>query len=39
MKEDISSFVDESAILLNQLILHCAEIGELPDTEKLIFNI
>lgn len=39
MKEDISSFVDQSAALLNQLILRCAEIGELPNTEKLIFNI
>lgn len=39
MKEDISSFVTESAVLLNQLIIHCAEIGELPNTEKLIFNI
>lgn len=39
MKEDISSFVDESAALLNQLILHCAEIGELPNTEKLMFNM
>ncbi|WP_166544928.1 HEPN domain-containing protein [Acutalibacter sp. 1XD8-36] len=39
MKEDISSFVDESAALLNQLILRCAEIGELPNTDKLIFNV
>ena len=30
MKEDISSFVDDSAALLNQLILSSAEIGELP---------
>lgn len=39
MKKDISSCVYESAALLNQLILHCAEIGELPNTDKLIFNI
>ena len=30
MKEDISSFVDDSAALLNQLILSSADIGELP---------
>lgn len=39
IKEDISLFVDESAALLNRLILRCAEVGELPNIEKLIFNV
>ncbi|MBD5445152.1 MAG: hypothetical protein HDR29_06325 [Lachnospiraceae bacterium] len=39
IKDSISSYVEESAALLNQIILHCAEIGELPDIEKLVFNI
>lgn len=39
IKEDISSSVKESAYLLNRLIIKCAEIGSLPDLEKLIFSI
>lgn len=39
IKDDISSFVEESALLLNQLIKRCAEIGELPDIDKLIFHV
>ena len=38
IKEDISSSVEESARLLNRLIMKCAEIGSLPDLEKLIFR-
>lgn len=38
IKEDISSSVEESAFLLNRLIMKCAEIGSLPDLEKLIFS-
>lgn len=39
MKDSISSSVEESAMLLNQLILHCAEKGELPNIEKLVFYV
>lgn len=39
MKDSLHSSVEESAALLNQLILRCAEIGELPNIEKLVFNI
>lgn len=39
IKGNIFSFVDESAILLNQLIRRCAEIGELPNIEKLVFDV
>lgn len=35
--KDISSFVDRSAALLNQLILRCAEIGELPKLQTNSF--
>ncbi len=38
MKDSISTFVEESAALLNQLIIRCAEIGELPDIETLVFK-
>lgn len=39
IKDDISSFVEESASLLNQLIKRCAEIGELPNIDKLVFHV
>lgn len=39
IKDDISESVKESAVLLNRLIIKCAEIGSLPNTENLIFNI
>lgn len=38
IKEDISPAVEESAILLNRLIVKCAEIGALPNTETLLFD-
>ena len=39
IKDNINDSVKESAILLNQIIKKCAEIGTVPDTENLIFNI
>lgn len=39
IKDNINDSVKESAILLNQIIKKCAEIGSVPDTENLIFNI
>ena len=39
IKDDIGDQVSQSAHLLNRLIRRCAELGSLPDTEKLIFPI
>lgn len=39
MKDDIFPSVEESALLLNRLIVKCAEIGSLPNIEKLIFDV
>lgn len=39
MKDDVFSSVEESALLLNRLIVRCAEIASLPDVENLIFNV
>lgn len=39
IRDNINDSVKESAILLNQIIKKCAEIGSIPDTENLIFNI
>lgn len=39
-KEDnIHLTVNDSALLLRQLIIKCAEIGKLPDTNNLLFNL
>ncbi len=37
IKGDEDELVSESASLLNRIIKHCAECGELPNTENLIF--
>ena len=38
-KDDLVPSVEESALLLNQLIIKCAEIESLPNLEKLIFDV
>ena len=37
IKGDLGALVSESAILLNRIIRRCAELGELPKAENLIF--
>lgn len=39
IKGNIDDLVSESAILLNRIIRRCAELGTLPDTEDLVFQI
>lgn len=39
LKGDTDSLVSESAALLNRIIRRCAELGALPDTETLVFQI
>lgn len=39
IKDSVFLFVEETATLLNQLILRCAEIGELPNIDRLVFNV
>ncbi len=39
IKGDLNDLVSESASLLNRLIRRCAELGVLPDTDNLIFQI
>lgn len=38
MKGDISELVQESAILLSEIIRRCAEMNSLPDIENLVFG-
>lgn len=37
IKDDIGDLAMQSALLLNRIIRRCAELGSLPDTEKLVF--
>lgn len=37
IKGDLRELVSDSAVLLNRIIRKCAELGELPDTDNLIF--
>lgn len=37
IKGDINALVSESAWLLNRIIRRCAEIGDIPNTQRLVF--
>ena len=39
IKGDMDELVSESAALLNRIIRRCAELGALPDTKNLVFQI